>query len=210
MCFQNNHGTPIISDSNNNSINISVKILTNGGLIAFPTDTVYGIGALFTNTSAVKRMYDAKSRALNKAIPILVGSFSDAWSLAKDLSPSASNLAKTFWPGPLSIVVNKSDSVPTIVAPGSTVALRSPNHSWLLQLLNLVGPLAVSSANKSGKSESISYSEVKKSFGNELDLIVSGNTNGPSLPSTVVDCSVNPPKILREGPISSASIKTAI
>ena len=82
MCFQNNHGTPIISDSNNNSINISVKILTNGGLIAFPTDTVYGIGALFTNTSAVKRMYDAKSRALNKAIPILVGNFSDAWSLA--------------------------------------------------------------------------------------------------------------------------------
>jgi L-threonylcarbamoyladenylate synthase len=210
MCFQNNHGTPIISDSNNNSINISVKILTNGGLIAFPTDTVYGIGALFTNTSAVKRMYDAKSRALNKAIPILVGNFSDAWSLAKDLSPSASNLAKAFWPGPLSIVVNKSDSVPTIVAPGSTVALRSPNHSWLLQLLNLVGPLAVSSANKSGKSESISYSEVKKSFGNELDLIVSGNTNRPSLPSTVVDCSVNPPKILREGPISSASIKTTM
>ena len=210
MCFQNNHGTPIISDSNNNSINISVKILTNGGLIAFPTDTVYGIGALFTNTSAVKRMYDAKSRALNKAIPILVGSFSDAWSLAKDLSPSASNLAKAFWPGPLSIVVNKSDSVPTIVAPGSTVALRSPNHSWLLQLLNLVGPLAVSSANKSGKSESISYSEVKKSFRNELDLIVSANTNRPSLPSTVVDCSVNPPKILREGPISSASIKTAM
>ena len=155
-------------------------------------------------------MYYAKSRALNKAIPILVGNFYDAWSLAKDVSPSARNLAKAFWPGPLSIVVNKNDSVPTIVAPGSTVALRSPNHSWLLELLNLVGPLAVSSANISGASDSMSCSDVKASFGNELDLIVSGNTNRPSLPSTVVDCSVNPPKIIREGPISNASIKTAL
>ena len=210
MCFKTNQHTPIIAESDNNSINSSVKILTNGGLIAFPTDTVYGVGALFTNTSAVKRMYYAKSLALNKAIPILVGNFYDAWSLAKDVSPSARNLAKAFWPGPLSIVVNKNDSVPTIVAPGSTVALRSPNHSWLLELLNLVGPLAVSSANISGASDSMSCSDVKASFGNELDLIVSGNTNRPSLPSTVVDCSVNPPKIIREGPISNASIKTAL
>ena len=210
MRFHSNRTTPIIADSDNASIPDSVKILNSGGLVAFPTDTVYGVGALFTNKSAVKRLYDAKSRTLNKAIPILVGNFYDVWSLSKEVSPSAHKLAKSFWPGPLSLVVRKSDIVPDIVAPGSTVALRSPNHNWLLDLLNLVGPLAVSSANKSGESESTSCTEVQASFGNKLDLIVSGTTIRPSLPSTVVDCSVDPPKIIREGPISSASIKTAM
>ncbi|HJO90684.1 MAG TPA: L-threonylcarbamoyladenylate synthase, partial [Anaerolineales bacterium] len=139
----------------------------------------------------------------------LVGNFYDIWSLSKEVTPSAQKLAKSFWPGPLSLVVRKSDNVPDIVAPGSTVALRSPNHYWLLELLSLVGPLAVSSANKSGESESISCNEVQASFGNKLDLIVSGTIIRPSLPSTVVDCSVDPPKIIREGPISSASIMTA-
>jgi L-threonylcarbamoyladenylate synthase len=171
---------------------------------------VYGVGALFTNKSAVKRLYDAKSRTLNKAIPILVGNFYDVWSLSKEVTPSAQKLAKTFWPGPLSLVVRKSDNVSAIVAPGSTVAVRSPNHSWLLELLSLVGPLAVSSANKSGEPESMACSEVQASFGNKLDLIVSGTSVRPSLPSTVVDCSVDPPKIIREGPISSTSIKTAM
>ncbi|MDP6583298.1 MAG: L-threonylcarbamoyladenylate synthase [Anaerolineales bacterium] len=210
MCFQSNRSTPIIADSDNASIYESARILNSGGLIAFPTDTVYGVGALFTNKSAVKRLYDTKSRTLNKAIPILVGNFYDIWSLSKEVTPSAQKLAKLFWPGPLSLVVHKSDNVPDIVAPGSTVALRSPNHYWLLELLSLVGPLAVSSANKSGESEAISCNEVQASFGNKLDLIVSGTIIRPSLPSTVVDCSVDPPKIIREGPISSASIKTAM
>lgn len=210
MCFHSNQPTPIIAESDNASIYESVRILNSGGLIAFPTDTVYGIGALFTNESAVKRLYDVKSRTLNKAIPILVGNVYDVWSLSKEVTPSAQKLAKTFWPGPLSLVVRKSDNVSAIVAPGSTVAVRSPNHFWLLELLSLVGPLAVSSANKSGEPESMSCSEVQASFGNKLDLIVSSTSVTPSLPSTVVDCSVDPPKIIREGPISSTSIKTAM
>ena len=210
MCLHSNRTTPMIADSDNASIPDSVKILNSGGLVAFPTDTVYGVGALFTNKSAVKRLYDAKSRTLNKAVPILVGNFYDVWSLSKEVTPSAQKLAKTFWPGPLSLVLRKSDNVSAIVAPGSTVAVRSPNHFWLLELLSLVGPLAVSSANKSGESESISCTEVQASFGNKLDLIVSGTTIRPSLPSTVVDCSVDPPKIILEGPISSTSIKTAM
>ena len=210
MCLHSNRTTPMIADSDNASIPDSVKILNSGGLVAFPTDTVYGVGALFTNKSAVKRLYDAKSRTLNKAIPILVGNFYDVWSLSKEVTPSAQKLAKTFWPGPLSLVVRKSDNVSAIVAPGSTVAVRSPNHFWLLELLSLVGPLAVSSANKSGEPESMSCGEVQASFGNKLDLIVSSTSVRPSLPSTVVDCSVDPPKIIREGPISSTSIKTAM
>jgi len=210
MCFHSNRPTPVIAESDNDSIYESVRIISSGGLIAFPTDTVYGVGALFNNKSAVKRLYNAKSRALNKAIPILVGNFNDVWSLSKEVTPSAQKLAKTFWPGPLSLVLRKSDNVSAIVAPGSTVAVRSPNHSWLLELLSIVGPLAVSSANKSGEPETMSCGEVQASFGNKLDLIVSGTSVRPSLPSTVVDCSVDPPKIIREGPISSTSIKTAM
>ena len=112
MYFYSNRSTPTIADSDNASIYESAKIINNGGLIAFPTDTVYGVGALFTNKSAVKRLYDAKSRTLNKAIPILVGNFYDVWSLSKEVTSSAQKLANSFWPGPLSLVVRKSDKVP--------------------------------------------------------------------------------------------------
>ena len=210
MQFNKTGPAPTIAASNNTSIYESANILKYGGLIAFPTDTVYGVGALYANTDAVRRLYNVKSRAHNKAIPILIEKLSDVWSLSTKVSQSAQNLAKAFWPGPLSLVVYKSASVPTIVAPGSTVALRSPDHSWLLELLNQVGPLAVSSANKSGEPHAISYTEVQASLGNKIDLIVSGKTLRPSLPSTVVDCSVDPPKVLREGPISALSIRTAI
>ena len=107
MYFNSNRSTPTIADSDNASIYESAKIINNGGLIAFPTDTVYGVGALFTNKSAVKRLYDAKSRTLNKAIPILVGNFYDVWSLSKEVTSSAQKLANSFWPGPLSLVVRK-------------------------------------------------------------------------------------------------------
>tara|TARA_B100000809_G_C14987156_1_gene476641 strand:+ start:291 stop:923 length:633 start_codon:yes stop_codon:yes gene_type:complete len=210
MLFNNTGSAPTIDVSSNASIYDSASILKNGGLIAFPTDTVYGVGALYTNISAVQRLYNVKSRAPTKAIPILIGKLSDIWSLSTDVTQSAKTLAEAFWPGPLSLVVYKSTSVPTIVAPGSTVALRSPNHSWLLELLNHVGPLAVSSANKSGEPDATSYTEVQASLGNKLDLIVSGKTIRPSLPSTIVDCSVDPPKMIREGPISALSIKTVV
>lgn len=209
VCNSTGHALTIAA-SNNTSIYESANILKNGGLIAFPTDTVYGVGAIYTNTAAVNRLYNVKSRAYNKAIPILVGRFSDAWSLSKKVPQSAQNLAKAFWPGPLSLIVYKNNSVPTIVAPGPTVALRSPNHSWLLELLNRVGPLAVSSANKSGEPDPISYNEVQSSLGNQIDLIVSDKSLQPSLSSTVVDCSVDPPKVTREGPISILSIKTLL
>ena len=123
-----------------------------GGLVAFPTDTVYGLGALVWNEASIARIYAAKERPPEKAIPILLSSLSEAHRLVGALPAPMETLARRFWPGPLTLVVPCGDRVPDFITSGSgTVALRVPNHPVTLQLLSLLGqPLAVTSANRSG------------------------------------------------------------
>ena len=202
---RHNYAQTILA-SDENSLPQAVSALNRGCLVAFPTDTVYGLAAKYDDFQAVRRLYSVKERPLDKAIPILIGALSDINELAADFPPTARALAETFWPGALTLVVKRHERVPKVVAPSTTVAMRMPAHEWLLTLLQIVGPLAVSSANRSGKSPKLSAGPVRAALGEHIELIIDGGPAPGGKPSTVADCSIYPPVVLRDGPVTTAAL----
>jgi L-threonylcarbamoyladenylate synthase len=188
----------------------ALQLLRAGGLVAFPTDTVYGVGALAFDTDAVKRLYWAKKRSANKAIPILLGSVSGLPQVAENAPAMALTLANRFWPGPLTLVVRKAPNVPTSVTRGATVGVRVPDHVVALTLLQAAGPLAVSSANVSGQAPAQTAAEVVQQLESKVDLVIDGDAAPGGVASTVVDCTGAAPRILRHGPITSDDIYSAL
>ena len=202
--------TQTLSAAAENSLAQAAHALKRGALVAFPTDTVYGLGAKYDDQPAVRRLYAVKERPSEKAIPVLVGAPSDAEGLAADFPPAARILAEAFWPGALTLVLKRGEKVPAVVAPGASVAVRMPAYQWLLALLQTVGPLAVSSANRSGQPPNISANTVRAVLGDRIDLIIDGGTAAEGKPSTIADCSVYPPVVLREGPVTVAQLLAAL
>jgi L-threonylcarbamoyladenylate synthase len=184
------------------ALRTALDILRHGGLVAFPTDTVYGVGAMAFDPAAVERIYAAKGRDAAKALPILLADQDRLTEVADEIGPDARRLAETFWPGPLTIVVRKRDVVPEAVSEGGTIGVRVPAHPVALELLSAGGPLATTSANLSGAPDSMTADEVAAALGDRIDLIVDGGRAPGGKPSTVVDCTVSPPTLLREGPVS--------
>ena len=178
-----------------------------GGLVAYPTDTVYGLGCDPFNPKAVERLIRAKGRE-KKPLPVLVDGLSSAERIAA-ISPKAKGLAQRFWPGPLTIVVPRKPSLPNIVTFGEpTVGVRVPNLSDTIELIKLSGGVLIgTSANKSGAPPSRSADGVVKELGNEVDVILDGGPSPIGVPSTVVDLSQEPPRILREGAISRRDLE---
>lgn len=193
-----------------NSLAQAASALKRGALVAFPTDTVYGLGAIYDDRRAVRRLYEVKARPLEKAIPVLVATPSDAEGLAADFPSAARALAEAFWPGALTLVLDRGEKVPAVVAPGTTVAVRMPAHHWLLALLQSVGPLAVSSANRSGEPPELSADLVRVALGDRIDLIIDDGPAPGGVASTIADCSVHPPALLREGPVTAAQLRAAL
>jgi L-threonylcarbamoyladenylate synthase len=151
----------------------AVEILKSGGVIAFPTETVFGIGAMISNKKAVKRIYELKKRPLSKPLQVLVADLKQARSLGY-LNKEALELAKSTWPGPLTLVVKKKRTVPSwVVGGGKTVGLRIPDHKTALSLLKLCGPLAATSANLSEEKPALSTRETKKILPG-IDYIIPG------------------------------------
>ena len=185
----------------------ALEILANGGIVAFPTDTVYGLGALAFNNAAIESIYTAKDRPIEKAIPVLIGDLSDLDKVGIDISHMALRFAARFWPGPLTCVVPKKPAMPPAVSATPTVAVRIPNHSDALALLRAAGPMAVTSANISGQPSPSTAEEVFAQLNGRIELIIDGGKTPGGVPSTVVDCTSDEIKILREGPISLEEIK---
>ena len=185
------------------------RALRAGGLVAGPTDTVYGVAAAAFDAVAVASLYGAKQRPLAKAIPVLIADASALELVAIAVPVPARRLAAAFWPGALTLVLAKHSTVPEQVSAGPTVAVRVPAHAWLLQLLAALGPLAVTSANLSGTSALHSADEVAAQLGAQLAVLVDAGDLVAAAPSTIVDCTVEPPKILRQGAISSAAVRAA-
>lgn len=186
----------------------AAALLRRGELVAFPTDTVYGVGAIAWDAVAVGKLYVAKLRSLDKAIPILLADPADVMLVAADLPPSALRIADRFWPGPLTLVVPKAARVPAeVTAGGETVAVRVPDHSLARALIRAVGaPLATTSANLSGQPSPATAEEVRAQLGDRVALILDGGRCPGGVPSTVLDVTGRAPRILRPGPISLEQI----
>jgi L-threonylcarbamoyladenylate synthase len=189
---------------------LAVGVLRRGGLVAFPTDTVYGVGALAFDGRAVERIYAAKDRPVEKAIPVLIADPADLTSVSARIPLMASRLAAHFWPGPLTLVVPKHADLPDSVSSSETVGVRIPNHPAARSLLRAAGPMAVTSANLSGQPSPSTAQEVLAQLGGRIDLILDGGTTPGGVPSTMVDCTGPEALILREGPLSSSEILAVI
>jgi L-threonylcarbamoyladenylate synthase len=196
----------IIDALASNAIATALDVLRRGGLVAFPTDTVYGVGALAFDPTAIERIYAAKGRETTKALPILLADLAGLPEVTRVLPQEVLRLAKAFWPGPLTLVVRKLEAVPAAVSRDETVGVRVPDHPIALALLRASGPLAATSANLSGAADSLTADDVVQSLGERIDLILDGGNSPGGRPSTVVDCTVGPPALVREGPISLAAI----
>jgi L-threonylcarbamoyladenylate synthase len=184
------------------------ELLRRGELVAFPTDTVYGVGAVCWDTAAVEKLYVAKLRSLDKAIPILLADPDDLARVTADLPPAAAILAQRFWPGPLTLVVPKSPRVPdAVTSSGPTVAVRIPDHDLTRALIRAAGaPLATTSANLSGGPSPVTAQEVAAQLAGRIPLILDGGACAGGAASTVVDATGAVPRILRAGPLSEAEL----
>jgi len=186
------------------------EVLQEGGLVAFPTDTVYGVGTLAFNAAAVRSIYIAKDRPDDKAIPVLIGDSTDLEKVTQEIPEAASRLAARFWPGPLTLVVPKRPDLPETVSATPIVGVRVPDHALARKLLSAVGPMAVTSANLSGQPSPSTAQEVLAQLGGRIALIIDGGKTPGGIPSTVVDCSGQEIRILREGPILKDQIWAAL
>ena len=194
--------TIILSANSPDAIQQALDVLRAGGLAAFPTDTIYGVGALAFDSKAVESIYTAKDRPIEKAIPVLIGDESDLEKVGVDIPTVAHRLAARFWPGPLTILVPKKPTLPESVSATDTVGVRIPDHEVARALLRAAGPMAVTSANISGQASPSTAEEVFAQLNGRIQLIIDGGRTPGGVPSTLVDCIGEKANILREGPIS--------
>ena len=202
--------TEVVQAGDKNAQLRAVGVLKAGGLIAFPTDTVYGVAALPWDVGAVARLYVAKQRPRDLPIPLLL-SDADQLHRVATLAPVFTPLTERFWPGGLTLVLPKTEIVPTVVSPGPTVAVRVPNHPVPLALIAALGtPLAATSANLSGRPSPVTAPGVEAELGGRIELILDGGRCPGGVPSTVLDLTADPPAILRAGAIAVEEIKTLL
>jgi L-threonylcarbamoyladenylate synthase len=201
--------TILIPVSHPQAISLALEVLTGGGLVAFPTDTVYGVGALVNHPAGIDRLYEAKARSANKAIAVLLGELAQLALLTPGLTQSAQRLAQHFWPGALTLVVPRHPDLPVNLSPLPTVGVRMPNHDFARALMAVSGPLATSSANISGETNTLTAQQVQEQLDGRIELILDGGIVPGGVPSTVVDCTQDPPRILRQGALSAEEILSA-
>lgn len=187
----------------------AVDVLNNGGLVVFPTDTVYGLAALPDTTEHVERLYTVKGRSSTRAIAILIGNSEDLVRVSSSLPEVVLRLAKRFWPGPLTLIVPRHPSLPDVLSPQPTIGVRMPNHAVALTLLRMTGPLAVTSANLSGQDNANTAQEALAQLKGRVHLILDGGRTPGGVPSTVVDCTTPELVILRKGPITLDELQAA-
>jgi L-threonylcarbamoyladenylate synthase len=202
--------TEVIKSDHPVALPHAVDVLKNGGLVAFPTDTVYGLAALPTKVEFIERLYTAKGRESTRAIAILLNSPSELPDVSISPGKTALRLATKFWPGPLTLIVPKHPDLPDILSPNPTIGVRVPDHKLALELLRSAGPLGVTSANISGWKNTLTAQEVLQQLDGRIHLVIDGGKSPGSVPSTVVDCTTPNPVILRPGPIDLEAIHSAI
>ena len=198
---------------NSESYQQTVDCLRNGGLVAFPTETVYGLGALATDSAATKKIFEAKGRPSDNPLIVHIGAKEEVYQYASDVPTKAVQLMEAFWPGPLTLVFNEKPGViaSNVTVGRGTVGLRMPNHPVALKLLQqLGGPLAAPSANRSGKPSPTKAAHVARDLEGKIPYILDGGATGVGVESTVIDMTCSPPAILRPGGVTVEMIEDII
>ena len=186
----------------------AVRCLRNGGVAAFPTDTLYGLGADVFNLPALERVFAIKDRLSGLALPVLIDGFDQLEMVARDVPEAAWVLAQRFWPGPLTLIFAKALHLPgKLTAGGATVAVRMPDHPVPRAIARRLGsPITGTSANLSGQPDPRTLDEVEAQLGGRLDYIVASGPAPAGAASTVVDITTGLPKLIREGAVSFQEI----
>ncbi len=204
--------TEILPATDFAAIQRALELVRRGEVIALPTDTVYGIATDGFNAAAVEKLFIAKDRPPSKAIMLLLGDFEDLNKAAASVPLPARRLAERFWPGGLTLVVHARQELPAnLRADGETIGVRLPNSNLVREFIRSLGrPLAATSANLSGGENPRTAQDVFHSLGGRIALILDGGATPGNIPSTVVDCTKEPPRILRAGAISIQDIARAL
>ena len=192
-----------------NLLEKAVSTLKKGGLVAFPTDTLYALGAHAFIEEAVSRVYEAKGRPQGMALPLLLGSQEQIDSVAVDVPQAARDLAGGFWPGAVTLVLYKAPSVSTTITGGrDTVAVRVPSHPLALALIEGAGaPVTGTSANRSGGPDPVSAEVVREHLGESVDVVLDEGPCSLAEASTIVDMTSEPPRIVRAGAVARSELE---
>ena len=198
----------ILDGNNESEIDECVKALRAGSVIGIPTETVYGLAAIATNSSAINLVFTIKERPTSHPLILHIADVSMLDDWATNISSEARALCKKFWPGPLTLILHKSDKVLTEVTGGrDTVAIRCPNHSVTTKLLKKLNDAVVApSANKFGKVSPTTAKHVVNDLGSDISLVLDGGDCSIGLESTIIDCTTTPPQLLRTGAITAEQI----
>ena len=188
------------------------QIIKNGGIVIFPTETVYGIGTNGLDENAIRKLYEVKQRPLNKPISLLVNNIEMVEKIAKNITKIEYKLMERFFPGPLTVILEKRDIIPDILTSNTnTVGIRMPSGEIAKKLIEFAGvPLATSSSNISGKPSGTNINDIKKDFEGKVDCFVDNGESELGIPSTVIKIIDNTPHILRQGVISEEEIRKVI
>jgi L-threonylcarbamoyladenylate synthase len=190
----------------------AVEILRRGGLVAFPTETVYGLGADASNAQAIKRLYEVKGRPTEHPVIVHFASADEAFRWAREVPEGAKALARRFWPGPLTLILKRSGLARDFVTGGQdNVGLRVPSHPVAHEMLKTFGKgVAAPSANRFGRVSPTSATHVREDLGEEVDLVLEGGPSEVGIESTIVDFSGGAPVLLRPGRIAKADLEKAL
>ena len=201
----------IVSSSDRTCVSEAVRLLRQGELVCFPTDTVYGIGAAVTDEAAVRRLYAVKGRTLDKPLPVLIADAGSAAHVA-EVTPVARTLIGRFWPGGLTIVMRKAAGFHSLALAGrDTIALRVPDHSLLREIIRMLGePVTGTSANRAGARAPVSAAEVALQLGEMVSLVIDGGRARAGQESTIIDITQEGFSIVREGVVSREEIEEAL
>jgi tRNA threonylcarbamoyl adenosine modification protein (Sua5/YciO/YrdC/YwlC family) len=196
-------------DERERGLDVAANAARRGDLVVLPTDTVYGLGCDAFNPHGVAALLAAKGRGRDMPVPVLVGSPETVEGLAYGLSKAARDLVEAFWPGALTVVVRHQPSLAWDLGDANgTVALRMPLHPVAIELLRIVGPMAVSSANRSGSAPATNYAEAEAQLGESVAVYLDAGPSGAAVPSTIVDASGPVPRLLRLGAIDLPTLRT--
>jgi len=210
--MKDDSSTEYISGELAEQVNRAVEVLKSGGVVAYPTDTVYGLGADITNDKAVRKIYSIKDRPLGLPLPVLIAEASDVVSLTAERTAAAELLMDRFWPGALTIIFHRNPAFNSLVLGGSDrVGIRLPASPLTRLMIGKLGrPVVGTSANLHDGKNTLTAREVKEQLGDQVDFTIDAGPCSRSIESTVVDVTVDPPAILRRGIIPPEEIMEAI